>query len=65
MTLQGVEPFGFATEDETLEDGCLDLRGRALQITHDELCGTKYGVDTIRKQMIDSVMFYHLTHTTV
>jgi hypothetical protein len=62
---QGVEPLGFASEDESLEHGRLDLRGRTLEIAHDHLGRLKHGVDAIREQMADSVSLYRLTHPAV
>ena len=44
---QGVEPFGLSPEDEALEDGRLDLRGRTFEIAHHHLGRTKHGVDAI------------------
>ena len=65
VPLQGVEPFGLCAEDELLEDGCLDLRGGALEIAHNELGGTKDGVDAIREQMVDSMLVDHTAHPAV
>ena len=62
---EGVEPFWFGSEDITLEDGCLNLRGWTLEVADNDLCRLKHGVDTIRKQMADSVMLYHATHPAV
>ena len=62
---QSVEPLGFASEDETLENGRLDLRGRTLEVADHHLCRLKHRVDTIREQMADSVLFYHSAHPSV
>ena len=43
----------------------MDLRGRTLEVADDHLCGMKHGVDTIREQMADSVMFYHSAYPSV
>ena len=65
MLTEGVEPFWFGAEDETLEDGCLNLSGWTLEIAHDNLCRTKHGVDAIRKEMADSVTVDDLAHPAV
>ena len=65
MLSEGSQPFGFCAEDELLEDGRLNLRSWALEIAHDNLRGTKDGVDTIRKQMVDSVMIDDSTHSAI
>ena len=62
---QGVEPLWFASEDESLEDGRIDLRGWTLEIAHHQLGRAKHGVDAIRKQMADSMLVDHATHPTI
>ena len=59
MTAQHQKPLGLGTEDKLLEDGRLDAGGRALQVAHDHLSQTEYGVDTCGKEVIGSVMFYY------
>ena len=45
VLLQGMQPFRLCAEDELFEDGCLDFRGRALEIAYHHLGGTEHGVD--------------------
>ena len=65
MLAEAVEPFGLCAEDEALHDGCLNLRGRAFQIAHDNLRLTEHGVDTRRKQGVNSVMVNNLPYSAV
>jgi hypothetical protein len=65
MLAQGVEPFWFGSEDELFEDGCLNLCGRTFEIAYDNLSLTEHGVDTIRKEMADSMPIDDLAYPTI
>ena len=65
VPLECVEPFGFASEDEALEDGFADFGGRTLQIPHHQLSLLKEGVDAVGEEMIHTMKVDFSPHTTI
>lgn len=65
MTVEGSQPFGFASEDKPFEDGSMDSRDRTFEIGYDEVALSEDGVDPWPEDGVDTPVGNELTDATV